>query len=220
MKALFFMCCIVVFLIGCGKPVEIIEEDSTGEMVNTIEEATEISEEQSTEEEIDTIKEATEIIEEEIVDMSVEESERVTIDINPLITSTIGMSIENLFSKYGEPCGIQNHGGPGGKEYYYEEMKVVFVDAGENGIINNIFLLPGFKFSPEITIGEDNLEKIISIMGSNDIRRDPYLRQYGGELYTIYVFFPEGKYIELWFLENDEGETRCSVLWKGYWNED
>lgn len=146
-----------------------------------------------------------------------EKNEGKIIDINPIILSSLGINTETLFSEFGTADETQKHSGPGGVEYYYEDLKIVFIDAGGNGIINNLFLLPGFQFSPEITIGENNLEEIIEKMGPNEILKDSYLSQYGGELYTSYVFFLGEKYVELWFMENEEGKTSCSVLWKGYW---
>jgi hypothetical protein len=221
MKTFFIVFVVIIFVFfafGCTKEEAPDEEpviESAEEEAPDEEPVIESAEEEAPDEE-PVIESAEEKIQEEV---PIEENnEGKIIDINPIILSSLGINTETLFSVFGAPDGTQKHGGPGGVEYYYKELKIVFVDAGGNGIINNLLLLHGFQFSPEIKIGENNLEEIIEEVGPNEILKDSYLSQYGGELYTSYVFFLGEKYVELWFMENEEGKTSCSVLWKGYWD--
>lgn len=131
----------------------------------------------------------------------------------------LGWTKEEILDLFGLPDDIGPHGGPGGEELYYESMAVTFILAGDEGIVNNLFLHPGSEMLG-IRLGEMHFDEIEEILG------EPIFRGLDEADYTYMMLYDisdktDGlNNVELFITAEDDSEiaTGMVVAWKGYWN--
>ena len=131
----------------------------------------------------------------------------------------LGWTKEEIIDQFGLPDDIGPHGGPGGEELYYESMAVTFILAGEEGIVNNLYLHPGAEMLG-IRLGEMHFDEIEEILG------EPLFRGLSEADYTYLLLYDVSdktgglNEVELFISAEDEREiaTGMAVIWKGYWN--
>ncbi len=137
---------------------------------------------------------------------------------DPVLTH-LGMSDEEIFDLYGEPGREEKIGGPGGKEFFYEEEGISFIFAGESDVVNNMRVLPG-KELMGVEVGM-TFDEIVEILG------EPVQRgfdAYSGRYSLIYFL---GKNlngmgeVELWFSasSDDAPTSQAEIFWKKYWQD-
>jgi len=133
------------------------------------------------------------------------------------VLSHLGMSKEDVIDKYGEPGFEGDIGGPGGKEFFYEEKNISFIFAGDEGVVNNLRIFPE-KEILEVEVGM-KFEEIIEVLGEP---REMGFDSYTGR-YTLVYFLGEelngmGE-VEVWFSASEEGASteEAEIFWKKYW---
>lgn len=131
----------------------------------------------------------------------------------------LGWTKDEIIDHFGLPDDIGPHGGPGGEELYYESIAVTFILAGDEGIVNNLYLHPGSEMLG-IRLGEMNFDEIEEILG------EPLFRGLDEADYTYIMLYDVSDItdglneVELFITAEDEDEiaTGMTVVWKGYWN--
>ena len=129
----------------------------------------------------------------------------------------LGMSREDVIERYGAPDYVGSIGGPGGENLFYEDIKTLFIFAGDSDVVNNLELFPGKEFLG-VEVGM-TFDEIVNILGLPQARGyDFYMNDY-----TIVYHFGEEKdgmgELEIWFSAEYDGKPtrRAQVFWKKHW---
>ncbi len=128
----------------------------------------------------------------------------------------LGWTKEEVIKKHGEPDEIESHY-LDGEGFHYNDLSTMFIFAGEEEVVNNLYLYPGAEILG-IRVGMI-AEEIESVLG--EPRSKGFDPAYGK--YTMTYFLGEqgeglGE-LELWIdMEDEEAPSeRIDVLWKKYW---
>ncbi len=128
-----------------------------------------------------------------------------------------GVSREDIIERYGAPDYIGSIGGPGGETLFYEDIKTLFIFAGDSNVVNNLEFFPGKEFLG-VKVGM-TFDEIVGVLGlPRDRGYDFYMDDY-----TIVYHFGEEisgmAEVEVWFSAEYDGEPtrRAQVFWKKYW---
>jgi hypothetical protein len=146
------------------------------------------------------------------------------------IIDYLGAEKEEIVKWFGQPDAVVPHPGPGGEEYHYNKKGIIFIFAGDYGIVNNMYLTEGAEIFG-VTIGKE-FKEITNILGKpQQSGYDEFLSRIGKDPYYI-VYYLDGEKnffkgeidngeIELWFFSTAENGkiTSGSILWKGFWRD-
>ncbi len=128
-----------------------------------------------------------------------------------------GMTQENIIDRYGTPTYRGSIGGPGGEVFFYEDINISFIFAGEGKIVNNLEVFDGVEvLGAEVGMTFDDIEEVLG--EPRDRGFDHY-----SEVYTLVYFIGDESdgmgEVEIWFsADSDFGETKkAEIFWKKYW---
>ena len=129
-----------------------------------------------------------------------------------------GMTQENIIDRYGTPTYRGSIGGPGGEVFFYEDINISFIFAGEGKIVNNLEVFDGVEvLGAEIGMTFDEIEEVLG---------EPRFRGFDEmeEKYMMVYFLGDATEglgeLELYIAAEGENvpTERIDVLWKEYWS--
>ncbi len=133
------------------------------------------------------------------------------------LLDNLGRTAQEVVDVYGAPTEVSDHY-LGGEELYYEDLSARFVLAGEEGVVNNLYLTEGAEiWDVEIGMTFDEIEEVL---GEPEFRE---LDAAYGEYILVYFMGEKTETLgelEVWFFApSQEASTEhASVLWKKYWD--
>jgi len=132
------------------------------------------------------------------------------------VLDNLGKTTREVIEEHGEPDSVNAHY-LGGTEFHYDGLPVSFVLAGEEGVVNNLYLNSGAEIlGTEIGMTFSEIE---DVLGEPEFVG--FDREYG-EYVSVYFLGEKGAGIgelELWFSSSSEDDptNSASVFWKKYW---
>jgi len=133
------------------------------------------------------------------------------------VLENLGRTKKEIVEEYGEPNEIELIGAAGGEAFYYENKNISFVFAGEEGIVNNLYLYPGVEVL-DIEVGM-TFNEIEEILGEPEFRG--LGDHYEGYIMTYFLGDTDEALgeLELWIKAEHENypSEKIEVLWKKFW---
>jgi hypothetical protein len=129
----------------------------------------------------------------------------------------LGMSKEEIVTLYGEPDINFEVPGPGGDHYFYNDLPVSFIFAGQTDVVNNLSLKRGAQIR-DIKVGM-TLKEIEEIWGNADSKGyDEGFDNHGRDRWYAVFQLVGAEYIEVYifFKESDGPSVQADVLWKSF----
>ncbi len=134
----------------------------------------------------------------------------------------LGLTKADIIRKYGEP-GINDHWGPGGEEYIYEDKGLVFIFAGlGTEVVNNIILTAESENNLlGVSVGMTAAE-IREVLGAPVWEGTTETDSEYGKFSFIYYFGErkdvESEVVVQFFSQTERSPTQFAlVMWKAYW---
>lgn len=133
------------------------------------------------------------------------------------VLENLGKTKKKLVEEYGEPDEIMTVDAAGGEKFYYKDKNLSFIFAGEEGVVNNLYLYPGAEIlGIKVGMTFNEIEEILGepkFRGPSDMYEGYIMAYFLGDVSEAL-----GE-LELWIKAEYENypSERIEVLWKKFW---